>query len=1114
MKKMLNYAKTREAKIDLPAKFAKSKRLLLSLFVLFFMGIGVVTAQTQVRGTVVDEFGEPVIGATILIQGTGQGTTTDAEGNFTLSAPAGGTLLVSFIGYTTQAVAVAPNVRVELEPDVEMLEEVVVTALGLSRERRALGYSVTELRGEDIIRSSVTNPINALQGRVPGVQINMGASGPQSTQRILIRGHTSLTGQNQPIFVVDGVIIENDLGGAGGGWRERDFGNALKKLNPDDFESVTVLKGAAATALYGSRAANGVILITTKQGRRQQGLGINFSHTQQWENVYRFPDFQNEFGIGSVPAWSLLDDGRENRSIPLTSLGFGPRFDGNPFTVANPDGAEYNGIWMARPDNIRALYQTGRFINTSVAVSGGNETGSFRLSYSNLQQTGITLNNEFTRNNFALNASQNLGRLVTVRAGLTYVQSEGRNPTFQGEHFSPVYDFSRWIPRMHNTHYWRNNYWSANRDGWNPDDPWRLTSRFFEFLENNQIQREETYRGNAEVLINFTDWLRFTLRGTMNRSYRTFEDKRLAYTNSLVGTEHFGGSHYAINRRENLQYSGLGMLTAMHTVGDFSFSASVAAERWHQDQSFHNSWADGGLRAPGVFQLTNSVNQARTDAFSRIYQRRINSVFGLINASWRDQVYLDITGRNDWSSTLMFSDGTGNVSYFYPSIGSSWVISETFRGRMPHPMSFARVRASYAIVGSDTGPYTITNPGVFTYRTSFDDIRFGTGRFPIFDFVNQVAVSRDIKPEMQHAVELGFDVRFFNNRVGLDATYYRTNTRNQIIRLATPAEMGINERIINAGDIRNQGFEVLLTGAPIRRRDMSWDLGLNFTRNRSKVISLYEGMTRYQLGGDAGNVTAWATVGGAFGEIYTNYAFIRNEEGRKLLNASGGYVRAGEATRVGNFQPSFLGGFTSDFRWRNFGFHAVIDARFGGQIWSASFNEGMWHGNLASSLTGRPGHGGLPRNIGTEESPRIVYDGMIPDGVFQEGVTLGGTDVSGWSFQRAVDEGLINPLAASQYYFNRYSWGSGIREASILDLSWVALRELSFTYDLPRSWTDRLHLQGAAIGVTMRNVGYLYNSLPDNLHPEGLRSASAVEFREGGGNVFARNIGVRLNVTF
>ena len=1088
------------------------QKTLLMFFALFLMGTGVAMAQIQVRGTVVDEFGDPLIGATVQVRGTMQGTATDANGNFTISAPAGGVLVVTFIGYVTQEVPVSANVRVELVPDDALLAEVVVTALGLSRERRALGYSVTELRGEDIIRSSVTNPINALQGRVPGVQIDMGASGPQSTQRILIRGNTSIQGNNQPIFVVDGVIIENELAG-GGGWEQRDFGNQLKNLNPDDFESVTILKGAAATALYGSRAANGVILITTKQGRRQQGLGINFSHTQQWETIYRFPSFQNEFGIGTVPVWDYDAQGNQIRTRS-GARSFGPRFDGLPFTMTNPNGADYEGIWRAFDDNMRAMYQTGRFVNTSVAVSGGSETGSFRLSYSNLRQNGLSLNNEFVRNNIALNASQDIGRFITARAGFTYVQSEGRNPTFQGDRFSPMYDFSFNIPRVYNAHFWRNNYWSATRDGWNPDDPWQMTSRFFEFFENNQIQREESYRANAELLFRMTDWLRFTLRGTMNRSYTTFENKRLANPYlGLSATANFTGSYYRVNQRQNLQYSGLAMLTATHGIGDFFFTASVATERWHQDQSIHNSWTDGGLRVPGLFQLNNSINQARTDAFSRINQRRINSIFGLVNVAWRDQVYLDITGRNDWSSTMMFTDGTGNVSYFYPSIGTSWVISETFRGRMPYPFSFARVRASYAVVGSDTSPYLITNPGIFRYRGSFTDPRFDTGRFPVFDFVNDDFGSRAIQPEMQHAIEAGFDVRFFNNRLGLDVAYYRTNTHNQIIFLPWAIESGVGRRLINAGNIQNQGVEILLTGTPIRTRDVTWDLGLNFTRNRNKVVELHENVDRLLLVGN-NEMGAWAVAGGSFGDIFSTYAFRRDEDGNKLINAGGQYLRSNSPVHLGNISPAFLAGFTSNFRWRNLSFNAVIDSRFGGHIWSGSFNYGMSSGNMLSSLAGRPGHGGLPRNIGTVANPNIVYDGMIPNGVFQPGSVLGGTDVSGMTFQEAVNQGLTVPLSASAYYDNLYGWSRGIREVAIHEVTWVALRELSFMYDLPQNWLNHLHIQGAALGLTMRNVGFLYNNMPDNIHPEGLRSSDSSEFREGGGNVFARTIGLRLNLTF
>ncbi|MDR0331919.1 MAG: SusC/RagA family TonB-linked outer membrane protein [Dysgonamonadaceae bacterium] len=1089
------------------------KKALLTLFVLFFMGIGVVMAQTQVRGTVVDEYGDPVIGATVQIRGTTQGTATDLDGVFTLSAPANGMLVVSYVGYTVQEVPVSANMHITLVPDSEMLDELVVTALGMARDRRALGYAITEISGENIIRSSVTNPVNALQGRVAGVQINMGAAGPQSSQRILIRGNTSLSPNSQPIFIIDGVLVDNDVT-ATGGWADRDFGNALKNLNSDDFESVTVLKGAAATALYGSRASNGVILITTKRGSKSQGLGINFSHTQQWDHIYRFPSFQNEFGTGTIPVWDLDNDRRDIRVRTNTPVSFGPRFDGLEYTASNPNGADYRGIYRAYEDNVRAMYQTGRFVNTNVAVSGGTETGAFRFSYSNLQQTGLTLNNEFTRNNFALTASQNIGSIVTASAGFTYTQSEGRNPTFQGDRFSPMYDFSYNIPRLYDAHYWRNNYWNANRDGWSTDDPWGMTSRFFEFLENNQIQREENYRGNIDLGFKLTDWLRFNMRGTMNRSYIKFENKQLANANNPEGTQNFGGSFYRLNERQNLQYSGLGMFTATHTFGDFYVSASAGAERWHQDQAINNSWTDGGLLVPGLFQLSNSVRNARTEAFAPINQRRINSVFGFINTSWRDQIYLDITGRNDWSSTLRYVDGTGNVSYFYPSFSTSWIATESLRGRLPQAISFAKLRASYAIVGKDADPYLITDPGSYTNLFGLDDTKFNTGRYPVLDFLRHNDSynlgASNLKPELQHAIEFGLDARFFNHRLGIDATYYKTNTYNQILLLPMPQETGVDNRVINAGNIQNQGVEILLTGTVIRRKNLEWDLGLNFTRNRNKIVDLHAGVPMFRLLGGS-DVASWATVGGTYGDLYSNFAFLRDDDGNKLLNAGGQFIRSGTNEKIGNSLPSFLGGFTSDVRWKNLSFTAVIDSRFGGDIWSGSFNYGMERGQLQSSLRGRPGHGGLERTL---TDGRTVFDGMIPDGVYRQGSIIGGRDVSGMSYQEAYDAGIVPAMAASTYYSNLYSWGSGIREASVQKLTWVALRELSVNYDLPQTITSRLHIQNAAVGITMRNVGYLYNSLPDRIHPEGLRSNHSAEFQESGGNVYSRSIGMRLNLTF
>ena len=1076
-------------------------------------------SQTTVRqgititGTVTDESGVTIPGVTVMVKGTSTGVITSFDGKYSITVPNNDAVLVfSFMGYFSQEIAVTNRqiINVTLSEDALSLKEVVVTALGMTRDMKALGYAITEIKGDEISRANIVNPVNALQGKVAGVQINMGAAGPQSSQRILIRGNTSLAPNNQPIFVVDGVIVENEWTKTGG-WEDRDFGNALKNLNSDDFESVSILKGAAATALYGSRASNGVILVTTKKGRKGEGIGVSFSHTQQWEKVYRFPDYQNEFGMGSTTVWGLNADGSVNRAIG-TGRSFGPAFDGLPYTVTNANGDDYEGIYQAYPNNGYAWYQTGRYINTNLAVSGGSERSTFRFSYSNLNNSGISLNNEFIRNNFALNATHDISRLVTAQAGFNYVQSNALNPTYQGDRMSPVYDLSYSVARGYDSEYWKKNYWSPNRDAPNNmNDPWQMASRFFEYLENNQNQREENYRGYLNLIFNFTDWLSFTVKADMNRTYTTNELKKWANWDAM---RNFAGSAYRLNESQNLQYKGTAMLTASHKLNDFSFSASLGAERFHADRSWHNSTTNNGLRAPGVFELNNSVNAATTDAYARIFQRRINSVYGFINADWKGQVYLDVTGRNDWSSTLRYADGSGNVSYFYPSVSTSWLLTETFRGQLPEIISFAKLRASYAVVGNGCDPYQITDPGSYQYRATYTDDYFGTGQHAYFEFANSNLGALNLQPEKQHGIEFGFDFRMFQNRLGIDFAYYKTNTKNQILTLPTSSETGVSNRIINAGNIQNQGVELLLTGTVIRNTDWTWDISFNYTLNRNKIVDLYPGVTRYQLRGGS-DIEAWATSGGAYGDLYSTYAYRRNDEGQKLLDQSGQYLRSITPELIGNSLPKFLGGFSTDLKWKNFSFHAVIDSRFGGQIWSGSYNYGMSSGVLKSSLTGRTKeYGGLERTVSATDN-RTVYDGMIPDGVFQPNSKApNGDDISGMTYQKVYEQGLLPPLSASAYYDNLYNWARGIREAAVTEISWIALREISLYYNLPKKWTENIFVKGASLGFTVRNAGYLYNSLPDHIHPEGLRSNHSAEFQESGGAVYSRNYSIKINLNF
>lgn len=1100
--------------------FKKQTSLLIALLVLVWSGVNAseggkkanpspnsatesaVYMQTQqtVTGRVTDADGVSMPGVTIMIEGTTTGSITDADGRYSITAPSNGVLVFSFIGYLTERVSINGRSVIDLVlvQDVLQIQEVVVTALGMTREKKALGYAITEIKGDDIARSNITNPISGLQGKVAGVQINQGTGGPQSSNRILIRGNTSLGVNNQPIFVVDGVIIDNDVSDNVEWGAALDFGNDMKNLNSDDFETVSVLKGAAATALYGSRAANGVILITTKKGKKSEGVGVSVSQSMSWEKVNGFPDFQNEFGPGLYPAWPLVG-GVETRSTNET-LNFGPRFDGLPYTRGDK---EY--LYRAYSDNVDGMYQTGKYSNTNVAIQGGDEKSTFRLSYSHLQSNGVTLNNSFKRNNFSLNVTRNISERLKADAGFVYVNSDTKNPTFQGGGRSPIYDFAYSTPRDYDTKYWLKNYKNPLGDGYNREDPYSFSQRIWLYKENNYLQEDQNFRSYVNLDLKLLDWLTFTAKGDMNYLYVTREDKVLA-----TGAQNYEGAEYRVSRSAREQYRISALLSAHKQFGDFNVNGTVAVEQWDSKRAYLNSWTVSGLRVPGIFDLSNSVKPAETDGRKYTDRKRINSVYSFINADYKSQIFLDITGRNDWSSSLIYSDGSGNVSYFYPSVSSSWIISETFRGRMPSFISFSKLRASYAIVGNDTEPY-LTSIGYYRLAGTYTNPLNGQD-YPYYEYDSNDLRNANLKPEKQHSIEVGAEVKFLQNRLGVDFAWYKTNTKNQILALDVPVETGLQRRWINAGNIQNQGIELVINGSPIKTRDFGWDLTFNYTRNRNKIVELAPGVEKYRIEGGGMDLAAWATVGGSYGDIYTPYAYTRNAKGEKLLDASGGWIRSGTQVKVGSIEPDFLGGVLSVFRYKSLSLNMLFDARFGGDIASATYNYGRYSGALKSSLFGRDAsHGGLQRTL---PDGRIVNDGMIPEGVFNNGISIGGVDVSGMTYQRAYEQGLVQPLSAFQYYNNLHSWGTGIREEAVMDCSWIAFRELSLHWSVPQAWSQKLAMQRVNIGFVVRNLGYLYNSLPDNIHPEGLPSNRSSAFVELGGSAYTTSYGFNLNVSF
>ena len=1061
-----------------------------------------ITQQNGVVSGVVSDAAGPVIGASVIIKGTSNGSITDLDGKFTINGIKKGDILqISYVGYKTKEVTYTgkSTLNILLEEDSQALAEVVVTALGMTRDKKSLGYAMTELKGDDIAKVNSPNPINGLQGKVAGVQINMGNSGPQSTQRIVIRGNTSLSGNNQPIFVIDGIIIDNEITKTGKG---QDWGNDLKNLNADDFESMSVLKGAAATALYGSRASNGVILITTKKGRKGEGLGISVSHTQTWEKLYSTPDLQHEYGSGSSPVWELNEDGSENRKT-TAGRSFGPRFDNKPFWI---DGQEF--MYSDKKNNLKELYETGHYMNTNVAMQSGSETGSFRFSYSNLKSEGMTFNNEFKRNSFSLNATQDISKRLKAESGFSYIESTAQNPTFQGGDGSPIYDFMFSVPREYDTRYWLTDkrYISPAGDGYNQQDPYGYSKTIYDYQENLYSQDEKSMRAYLNLDLKLFDWLSFKLKGDIYKLYTTNESKIMA-----KGASHYDGSAYIIDEKKKDQYKVTAMATAHHTFNDFNISGSVAVEQWDTKSGYHKSSSKNGLRVPGLFDMTNSVQRAETSVRYNTLRKRINSVYAFANMDYKGIYFLDITGRNDWSSALIYANGKGNISYFYPSVGASWLFVEGLRKHMPDWISFGKLRASYAIVGSDCAPYLTTGTGYYKFDNTFDNPLDKT-TYPYYKFDKNELPNPDLKPEKQHSVEVGLDMRFLENRLGFDFAWYKTNTKNQILALPIANETGVMTRWINAGNIQNQGIELLLTATPVQTKDWNWDISVNLTKNSNKIVSLAPGVDKYRLPGGGNDTEAYATVGGAYGDIFTSYAYKRDDKGNKLMNGDGSYIRSGKPEKIGSIQPKFLWGANTSVSWKGFTFNAVIDARFGGDIFSGSYNYGMSSGNIKSSLKFRDSqYGGLPRTL---KDGRVVNDGVIPEGVFQQGTMLGGKDVSGMSFAEAHKQGLIEPLSAYKYYDNLYSWASGIREESVMECSWIALREISLHWQLPKKWVNKVYMQNVNVGIMARNLGFLYNSLPDNIHPEGLSTAYSSEYMETGGAVFSRNIGFSVNVSF
>ena len=1100
---------------------------------------GIQTAQQQetCTGIVKDATGETVIGASVIVKGTTNGTITGIDGDFTLqNVKKGDIIQISFVGYQTMEVPFnGQPINVTLKDDTQTLDEVVVTALGMKRATKALGYAVTEMKGEDL-NTNVVNPVSALQGKVAGVDISSGDGGLFGSSKILIRGASTLGNNNQPIYVVDGVILDNSVKVGDADWStsDTDWGNELKNLNPDDFESVSVLKGAAATALYGSRGLNGAVVITTKSGKGKKGLGINFSQTFGIDHVYGGPSFQNVRGDGYMSGYSnykssgnmqdtnsfyLNADGKESVAWG-GGMSWGPKFDGRPIEFYDYTTVPYSPY----ENNFTDAYDNGFNTNTNVSIQGSNDTSSFYTSLSYKYADGNTPNNSFERFSFLAKASHKISKDVELEAGISFANStprQGGETNFGEKFIDGVFG------RMYDTRYWRTRYKGSHgglaSNAYNDEygnAPGK--SVWWSVYENEYSQKETSVRPSLRLTADLNSWLKFTAEGNYNYYYKRYEAKELGngYANE--------GGMYKLGQYTKEQTNLNANFSWNKTLNDFNISGFIRGEYYHNHQQEMEEKTDGGLIVPGQFFIGNSKNAVITTG-KISGTKSILSVAGQFAVSWKDQVFLDVTGRNDWSSSLVYADQHGNYSYFYPSVSGSWLIHETFRGKMPEWISFAKLRASWAQVGNDTDAYTINT----AYNLYGIDNTVGLQ-------VPDTYYSANLKPERKNSWEVGVDLRFLKNRIGIDATYYKENTKNQIMKISVPSESGLSYQLINAGNIQNQGVEIALNTTPIETKDWTWDLNFTYTKNTSKIVELHPNVANYiNLVGDAayGNyrIASVAEVGGEYGLLKSDATPNYDEKtGLPILELASYntrhsvyYSRSGEVKTVGSIQPDFLGSINTSLRYKNWTLRASMDMRFGGMVAIYGSHYGTAYGYMESSLNGTDAeHGGITY---TSIWDGLTYDdGIIPNAIMPGGQTISVPTSVDPSGSYTIAEGgelyadlvarkIVDPQHASSWNYWNNSWGRAAvwkNNDWFHELNYIALREVSLSYRMPNNIAKKIGASSINLTVAGRNLGYLLNSLPNNFNPESMRGTQAGQFMIRSVSPYTASYTFTINASF
>lgn len=1153
------------------------KKIRLLALLILGMAANVAFAQNiRVSGTVLSgEDGKPLPGVTVFVKGTTNGGGSDVDGKYTINnVPSNGTLEFRYVGFKTTSVPVNGKTKIDvtLASDALQAETVTVTAMGVKKQDRKLGYATTTVKGDELARTNAINPINALQGKVAGVQISsLGAGGVTSNPMILIRGAKSLSaGRTSPIFVIDGIIMENQVDE---GWATSGgYGSQLKNLNPDEYESITVLKGAAATSIYGSRGSNGAIVITSKGGKVRKGIGLEASYTHEFSQVYAAPmQLQNEFGAGSPfnGAEGGFIDGTKSVAAGYTRWSYGPKPDGRPWQayLNMPENPEVP--YVNYKDNWKAYFQNGSYDRATIALTGGSDKATFRLSYGYTKQKGAMVNNSFASHSINFRTEGRLNDVFSTNLSVIYTNSKAMNRTSQGAwQFGNNYAMllGYYMSRSTDLQWYKENY-ITNADTWTkmPTQSGSLDNvrnPFESANNNNEENNEQTLIAQLGLNAQFTKWLDASVSVSYN-NWNTFTE-----TKNYGGGMYRAGGYYAIAGGNSGSWRGVAQIHSNNTFvnDELELDIRLMAEGYGDTRSnYYQKNTDGGLITPGLFTFANSVNPIKENNMSwgngPSTTPRTNMVIGvaaIVNLSWRNQINLELTARNDWVSSLLYPkwlpQGANNYSVFYPSVNVSWVFSDTFHIN-PNVVSFGKIRASFAQVGSGTGAYVTAN-GAGGFGLGPKQTPTGGSIYSANPNNNQLP-NFDLKPEIQQSLEFGADVRFLNDRIGIDVAWYKNNTFNQILNLATVGESGVSSRWFNAGNIQNQGWEVALDFTPIRSREVRWNININFTRNRNKLVELGEGMRSYELAGVIdGSPKVMAYEGGAFGEVvaggiaggggafapYIDYENPNNPlngkqaiydytqggvhtalllQGADIDNVSGGkyYGKTQDDEHpydsFGNIQPDAMLGLSTSLSYKGFNLFVQMDGRIGGTVIGAARAYSVGQGATTETLPGRSAdHGGVARH---NYKGDITYDGMILDGVYayKQQITSLATgkkiDIQGKTMEELVKAGHMEPILSSAFYASNWGWGNADMCSKG---TWFTLREITLSYDFPEKWIKHIGMQSAQLSFSARNVCYIYNGLKGKSNPEAITVNSPFKPYDMGGAPFQRSFALSLNVRF